>query len=112
MLDILREVQARAQRGHVYIDDIDQYGVEEYWEISLHGDCEDYALWCRQELKKHGIESDLVLCKTEQGEWHLVCGVEGWILDNRYRRVRRRDDMRYEWVALGQPDGTWRLIDV
>lgn len=110
MLSILRQVQRAAQRGHTYVDDKKQYGVPEHWDISLKGDCEDYALWCREELKKHGIASDLVVCFTETGEAHLVCSVEGWILDNRYKTVRRRDDLKYTWLGLGTPDGTWYLI--
>lgn len=111
MLTNLRAVQREAQRKHQYVSDEKQHGVPEYWEISLAGDCEDYALWCRKELKRRGIESDLVVCYTETGEAHMVCSVDGWILDNRHRNVRRRDDLRYTWVGLGKPDGTWYLIE-
>lgn len=110
-LTVLRSVQRDAQRGHRYVSDQDQYGVPEHWAISLKGDCEDYALWCREQLKKHRIASDLVVCYTETGEAHLVCSVDGWILDNRHTAVKRRDDLNYRWVGIGTPDGTWYLIE-
>ncbi len=110
VLDVLQGVQRRAQRGHRYIDDSAKHGVPEYWEIALRGDCEDYALWCRQELAKRGIAADLVLCFTETGEAHLVCSVDGWILDNRHTRVKRRDSLRYQWLRIGKPDGKWYEI--
>lgn len=105
----LRAVLREAHRGHRYVSDQKQYGVPEYWAISLVGDCEDFALWCREELKKRGIDGDLVVCYTETGEAHLVCSVDGWVLDNRHKTVRRRDDLRYTWIGLGRPDGKWFL---
>lgn len=110
MLNTLRAVHRRALRGHRYVDDERQYGRVEHWEIGLVGDCEDFALWCRQELKKEGIDSDLVLCLTEDGGGHLVCSVDGWILDNRHDRIKRRDALRYTWLKVGRPDGTWYEI--
>lgn len=110
LLSILQEVLDRAHRGHRYVSDTISRGVLEHWDISLVGDCEDFALWCRQELKKKGIDSDLVLCKTERGEWHLVCSVNGWILDNRYSFVMSRDILNYEWISIGFPDGQWKKI--
>lgn len=106
MLSKLKAVQRRAQLGHRYIDDQRKHGVPEHWEIALRGDCEDYALWCRQELAKEGIESDLILCLVD-GAGHLVCSVDGWILDNRHDRVMRRDDLPYQWLKIGKPDGKW-----
>lgn len=110
-LQKVRKVHSRALHGHRYVDDIKQYGEVEYWEISLVGDCEDFALWCRQELKKEGIDSDLILCLTEDGGGHLVCSVEGWILDNRRLQVVKRDSLKYTWISLGKPDGTWYKIE-
>ena len=110
MLDVLQSVLDKAQRRHEYRRDIDQFGLPEYWQEGLEGDCEDFALWCRSELKRRGIESDLVLCYVETGGGHLVCSVDGWILDNRHGFVMRRDDLPYHWVSIGAPDGTWRLV--
>lgn len=110
MLNILQGVLDRAHAGHTYVRDQAQYQRPEHWTTGLVGDCEDFALWCRQELAKRGIDSDLALCATETGEGHLVCSVVGHILDNRHKWVMRRDDLPYTWVSLGKPDGTWHAI--
>lgn len=106
----LQAVLDAAHAEHVYVYDTQQYQRPEYWAVSLQGDCEDFALWCRQRLKEWGIESDLVFCITELNGGHLVLSVNGWILDNRYTWVMRRDDLPYQWISLGQPDGTWLEI--
>lgn len=110
MLSMLQEVLDRARESHRYVTDREQYQRPEHWQVGLVGDCEDFALWCRQELAQRGIASDLVLCRTETGEGHLVCAVDGYVLDNRHKWVKRRDDLPYQWVSLGKPDGTWRSI--
>ena len=110
LMDTLQAVLDTAHRGHRYIRDSVQYQRPEFWQAGLIGDCEDFALWCRQELAQRGIASDLVFCRTETGEGHLVCSVDGWVLDNRHRFVTRRDDLPYQWISLGQPDGAWRAI--
>lgn len=110
MLTTLQAVLDRAHRGHRYITDRELHGVLEHWDVALVGDCDSFALWCRQELLSHRIESDLVLCRTEVGEGHLVCSVDGWVLDNRHTWVMRRDDLPYTWISLGKPDGTWLQI--
>lgn len=110
MLSQLQTVLDRAHTGHTYVQDQAQYQRPEHWTTSLVGDCEDFALWCRQELAVHGIASDLIFCLTEQGEGHLVLSVDGYILDNRHRWVMRRDDLDYTWISLGKPDGTWFAV--
>lgn len=106
--DTLQAVLDRAHAGHRYITDVMQYRRPEHWQLGLIGDCEDFALWCRQELAALGIEADLVLCGVvdSRGD-HLVCSVDGWILDNRHRWVMARQDLPYTWVSLGKPDGNW-----
>lgn len=110
MLSTLQAVLDKAHAGHTYIRDQIQYQRTEHWQVGLIGDCEDFALWCHRELQALGIPSDLVLCQVETGEGHLVCSVDGWILDNRHKWVMRRDDLPYHWIALGTPDGTWLNI--
>lgn len=110
MLSDLQAVLDAAHRGHRYITDQELHGVPEHWDVALIGDCDSFALWCRQALAERGIASDLVLCRTETGEGHLVCSVGGHILDNRHKWVMPRQDLPYEWISLGQPDGTWRAI--
>jgi len=107
----LQEVLDDAHKGHTYVSDQERHGVREHWDIDLVGDCDSFALWCKQELRqRHEIECDLVFCLTEKGEGHLVVNVGGWILDNRHHWVTPRDDLPYTWVKLGRPDGTWLEI--
>lgn len=39
-----------------YNSDIDKYGVDDKWVVDLYGDCEDKALWARQELLRLGAD--------------------------------------------------------
>lgn len=110
LTDILHEVLAAAREDHRYVTDMEQYRRPEYWTIGLVGDCEDHALWCRQQLAARGIASDLIHCQTEAGEGHLVCSVDGWVLDNRHPHVMRRDELPYRWISIGRPDGRWYAL--
>ena len=114
MLAILGVVLSAAMGGHTYVADVKQYNMPEHWEVNLTGDCEDYALWIRYELKKRGIESDLVLALTEEGVRHLIIHVDGWILDNRHGRVMRQEDLTkigYKWISMSGPDSKWYKIE-
>ena len=97
---MLKQLQPVLDRAHRYVEDITQYQRPEHWTVSLTGDCEDFALWCRQELLSIGIVSDLIFCRTETGEGHLVCSVDGYVLDNRYKWVMCRDDLDCQWISL------------
>jgi len=110
--DRLQQVLDRAHGQHEYRYDRDQYGQREYWTASLIGDCEDFALWCRDALAQQGVAADLVLCGVDNpaGD-HLVVHVDGLILDNRHRWVMRQDDLPYAWIKIGKPDGTWYMIE-
>lgn len=109
-VDILKEVLAEAHTGHKYVKDIHNYGKDEYWQPDLKGDCEDFALWCKYELEKKGIDADLVLAQTETGGYHLVCSVDGWVLDNRYRYLVSKDELRYKWLKIGR-NGVWYKLN-
>lgn len=112
MLDKLQEALNWAHSQHVYKYDRDQYKINEYWTPNLVGDCEDFALALREHLKnKYDINSDLVFCGVNNslGD-HLVCSVEGWILDNRYKWVYDQKDSSYTWISLGNMDGVWKKI--
>ena len=108
-VDILKEVLIQAHKGHKYISDSHNYGKNEHWEPNLEGDCDDFALWCRDELRKRGIEADLVVCLTETNQGHLVCSVDGWVLDNRYPYVVAKDELRYKWLKIGR-NGKWYKV--
>lgn len=110
LIDKLQKVLDRAHSQHVYVRDKKQYGLSEFWTKNLVGDCEDFALWVRDELHAIGVDCDLMFCQTETGEYHLCCSVEGYILDNRYKFVMLNQDLNYKWHSLGRPDGKWYSV--
>lgn len=76
-----------------YKSDREVFGVDEYWDFPealydgtspVVGDCDDFAIACRKLIRDAGMDSRLVFCQVETGEYHLVCECHGWILDNRY----------------------------
>lgn len=108
---ILQQVLDRAHRGHIYVTDMQKHGVPEDWRAELVGDCDSFAMWCRDELRLLGIDTTLAFCGVDspRGD-HLVCAtLDGWVLDNRYKWVMRRDDLNYTWISLLQ-DGQWLKI--
>lgn len=112
-LDLLQQVFSEAIKRHEYVTDQKQYGKHEHWEPGLMGDCEDFALWCRERLELVGVESDLIYCRTEDNIGHLVLSVDGWILDNRCSEVMANTSLveaGYKFLKLARPDGTWLEI--
>lgn len=105
---ILQQVLDYVRVRFEYHSDAERYGCEEYWMTladldkngKLRDDCDGHALFCRSELRKLEIPNRLVFCQCETGEYHLVCEVKGWILDNRYARVQNRDKLPYKWIAM------------
>lgn len=111
LINLLQSLLDDAHAGHTYVPDAQQFGQQEFWQPGLIGDCEDFALWCRAALKeRHALDADLIFCRTETGEGHLVLCRDGFVLDNRHPYVTRRDALPYEWIALGRPDGQWHRI--
>ena len=109
IVSVLGDVLAEAHRGHKYFTDDEKYQKIEHWTPDLEGDCDDFALWCKQELDNRGIDADLVECLTETEQRHLVCSVDGWVLDNRYRYLMRRDELKYTWLKIGR-NGVWYKV--
>jgi predicted transglutaminase-like cysteine proteinase len=106
-----------------YKTDLEKFGKLEHWQDPkqlkealdkgvLVGDCDDFALACRFLLREKGIQSRLVMCFIGD-EGHLVLEVQGYILDNRHDRVKRIDELSYEWVKMsGYNDGDdWMSIE-
>ena len=110
MKGVLDEVFERMKSGHVYTTDKLQYKKNDHWRPELVGDCEDFALACDKELMKLGVDSgEYILCYTETDDYHMVLSVDGWILDNRQRRVKSRDDLPYKWDKVLR-NGQWFRI--
>ena len=121
----LRALHAAALQQFRYVSDLLAFGSDEHWmapdEIRRQlagngfvlGDCDDFASLCVMLARQQGIPARFVMCLTELGEAHLVCEVDGWVLDNRFPDVVRRDDINYTWLTIsgfsaGEP---WRLIE-
>ena len=104
----LQELLDSVQSRFTYVPDEERFGEADYWmtisdldaDGKLRGDCDDHALLCRHELRAKYIPNRLLFCQCENGEYHLVCEVDGWILDNRFERVISRDDLQYRWIAI------------
>lgn len=101
----LDKILRKVHRGFRYVSDEQQYGVDEKWvtpdiERPVVGDCEDFALACRQLCRKEGIPTRLVLCLTEDGGGHCVLECDGWILDNRHTTVKNRSKLKYKWLTI------------
>jgi predicted transglutaminase-like cysteine proteinase len=110
-----------------YTPDRESKGMSEYWQSfdeltadiaedgKLNDDCEGFAMQCWQLCLQRSIPARIVFCKTEDGEGHLVCEVEGWILDNRYPFVMKQNELSdygYLWIKISgyQPGGKWKEI--
>lgn len=108
-----------------YTTDKEQYGLTEKWSVppefsrgmTFKGDCDDFAMMCRKLCREEGIEnSRLVACLTELDEGHLVLEVEGYILDNRSRKLETKDSLTaagYKWLAISgyNPGDQWHGVE-
>ncbi|WP_203466403.1 transglutaminase domain-containing protein [Dechloromonas sp. TW-R-39-2] len=113
-----------AKHQFYYQADLKAFGKVEYWigpaEIReqlatqgvVVGDCDDFASLCVMHARAQGLPARFVLCLTEAGESHLVCEIEGWVLDNRQSEVERQDDLDYSWLAVSDyvAGGDWRIV--
>lgn len=117
LLTELRKIHKSIHTGFEYVTDLQQYNFPEVWKIpdnpyKIKGDCEDFALGCRKLCRSIGLPTRLVICLTETGEGHCVLECNGWILDNRYKKVMNRNRVNYTWKIIsgfeaGEP---WREI--
>lgn len=123
-VEAIAEVFDIVKSGFQYSSDAVAFAKDEYWispaEIRMQlaqcgkivGDCDDFASACVMFARARKLPARFVLCFTEMGETHLVCEIDGWILDNRQSSVERRDDLNYQWIAIsGYSRGDqWHLI--
>lgn len=102
-----------------YMHDIKNYLRDEHWTShaddviegkEFSDDCDGFALTCCELLIRDGFDRSnvkAIICDTETGESHLVCGVDidstTYILDNRY-------DYVFDWAK--KRDYTWRYYKV
>jgi predicted transglutaminase-like cysteine proteinase len=104
--DVNQQVNAQVRQR----SDIDNYGVEDYWEMPLEsgkdsGDCEDFVLEKRKELIDKGLPMNalsIALVETEHGDPHAVLLVEtnegDYVLDNLSPYILPWKDVHYTWL--------------
>ncbi|AHK11283.1 BTLCP-like protein [Shewanella sp. phage 1/4] len=88
------QLQSYAQYNHVYISDMEQYGVEDKYVISLTGDCEDYALFIQSK-----VGGKLAMVRTKDNSLHMVLIKDDYVFDNMSPRVYLRKDMEHHIIA-------------
>lgn len=117
----LRALHSELLRAHNYTTDLQAWGRSEHWEsadqidldaLQRNEDCDGFALACRKRLRELDIPNRLVFCEVPNQGFHLVCEVGGYILDNRYKRLRNRDKMNYKWIAISgyEKGDPWHVI--
>lgn len=117
---VIAEVNADVNGKIIQVTDEDFYGRPELWTYPKSaGDCEDFALLKKRELKARGFaESDLLITvvKKPDGSGHAILTVrtsEGdFVLDNLDDRVRPwwQTPYRFEKRQSSVDAGTWLLI--
>lgn len=116
---IHRDVTSR----FTYITDLKKHGLREHWpspeqlptDDKFTGDCDDFALMCRKLCRERNFKSRLVFCKVrELNAYHLVCEVEGYILDNMCGFVVDIHQLDYEWMYISgyEPGDKWHFTTI
>lgn len=118
-LNTIKNIHRKVHRLFTYKYDDKNYLQEEHWtshaddvnsDTPFEDDCDGFALTCCELLLEAGFDRSRVraiICDTETGESHLVCGVDvnetTYVLDNRY-------DSIFDWAK--KRDYTWRYYKV
>jgi predicted transglutaminase-like cysteine proteinase len=118
---VIVEVNARVNARIIQITDEEYYGKPEWWTYPRSaGDCEDFALLKKRELKARGFrEPDLLISvvKKRDGSGHAILTVRtsqgDFVLDNLDERVRRwwQAPYRFEKRQSSVHAGQWVLIE-
>jgi predicted transglutaminase-like cysteine proteinase len=96
-----------------YFDHWQSHADEVEQGLIFRDDCDGFAMTCAELLTRAGVDRSkvrLAFCRVETGEGHLVCVCDGWVLDNRQRKIKRWESLPYEWISSMRMDepGTWR----
>lgn len=118
---VMNGVFSSCRSGFVYEPDATAWGKAEFWagakaraaqhrpDHKLHGDCDDFAILCRDKLAERGIKSNLVKCFVPGRGFHLVASADGWIFDCLSDSVVSRELLNYRWIEECI-DGKWYEI--
>jgi len=114
----LRRLHGKVFRLFNYEFDERNYGIMEHWQSHAQSvnenqeftdDCDGFAFTCCELLIEQGVPRNDVLfivCETETGEGHAVCGCtlgeHTYILENRYNRI-------YDWQHEPVADYQWKF---
>ena len=118
-LSKIKKIHSKVHSLFTYKHDDKNYLQEEHWtshaDVVNEGqefsdDCDGFALTCCELLIEAGFDRSRVkaiICDTETGESHLVCGIDlkgtTYVLDNRY-------DYVFDWRK--KRDYSWRYYKV
>ncbi|MFD1744639.1 transglutaminase-like cysteine peptidase [Rhizobium helianthi] len=118
--EMIQQINASVNHRIEARTDMDVYGREEYWAYpTTAGDCEDYALEKRKELKEKGFSlADLLITvvRKPDGEGHAVLTVrtsEGdYILDNLTDQVKLWSETDYTYLKRQASFNTGRWVSI
>lgn len=118
--EMIQQVNASVNHRIEARTDMEVYGREEYWAYpTTAGDCEDYALEKRKELKEKGFSlADLLITvvRKPDGEGHAILTVrtsEGdYVLDNLTDQVKIWTDTDYTYLKRQASFNTGRWVSI
>jgi len=130
-LGLAKNIHYRTHFLFHYVHDDKNYQMTEHWTShaddvnkgrQFEDDCDGFALTCAELLIEAGVPKDqikAIICTTETGEGHLVCGLDygdnTYILENRYRFVynwKEATRIGYKWhyyMSFDEP-GVWNQV--
>ena len=97
-----------------YVSDTVAFDKKDYWQTPLefeknkYGDCEDFAIAKFFKLKENKIDSNIVYCLAN-GEAHMVCLVDDYILDNINRNIISAKYTNYFFIFMFNTE-YWKVM--
>lgn len=120
-IDLMRRVNAKANRTIRPVSDMAQYRLEERWALptARGGDCEDYALYKKRELIRAGIPAEQLLLAAvldRKRQFHAVLivrtGTQDLVLDNLTNRILPWHKTGYTFLRVQDPSSPSRWVSV
>ena len=113
-VDDLKEVFAIVKGGFRPVSDEEQWDLPDFLDDlrapdnprKVVGDCDDFAIACRQLLRERGVPSRLMA--------HVVCTSGNFVLDNRLKSVVTLSHLpRYTFLAVSgfKKGEEWRAVE-
>lgn len=117
----LNDVNNYVNRTVTQVEDIDNYGVAEYWAYpnARGGDCEDLALLKRKMLIERGWPAEdllMTVVREWSGDGHAVLVVTtdkgDYVLDNKNWAIVAWSDAPYTWIKRQSPKRPYVWVSV